>query len=83
VLTGHGSLDTALSSGKLDAFEYLQKPADHDILLDTIRRAAAHKTELQAEAFRQESEEVMSGANTARSIMESMAALRQKYEIEG
>ena len=81
MLTGHGSLDSALSSGKLDAFEYLQKPADHEVLLDTIRRAAAHKAELQAEAFRAESAEVMEGGNSAKAILESMSALREKYEI--
>ena len=40
VLTGHGSLQTALESGRQDAFRFLQKPADHGELVQALRDAA-------------------------------------------
>ena len=37
VLTGHGSVDTALESGQEDAFRYLLKPIDYDNLVKIIK----------------------------------------------
>ncbi len=39
LLTAHGSVDSAVDSMRLGAFEYLQKPYDREKLLDTISRA--------------------------------------------
>ncbi|MGW8180394.1 MAG: response regulator, partial [bacterium] len=36
MLTGHGSVESAMESGRLDAFAYLEKPCDFDKLLETI-----------------------------------------------
>jgi len=47
VLTGHGSVENALESGKYNAFKFLSKPVDMDTLIETIRAAYAHR--LQAE----------------------------------
>lgn len=33
VLTGHGAIDTALESGRQDAFKYLLKPIEYDNLV--------------------------------------------------
>jgi DNA-binding NtrC family response regulator len=43
VLTGHGTIDTALESGKEDAFKYLLKPIEYDNLVETINEAYEHK----------------------------------------
>ena len=47
VLTGHGAIDTALESGRQDAFKYLLKPIEYDNLVETIREAYEKKVELQ------------------------------------
>ncbi len=43
VLTGHGSVENALESGKYNAFKFLSKPVDMDTLIDTINAAHAHR----------------------------------------
>ncbi len=44
MLTGHGSLDTAKESGRLDAFKYLEKPCNIEFLVQTIEEAKEHIT---------------------------------------
>jgi two-component system OmpR family response regulator len=39
LLTGHASIELGVRGMELGAFEYLLKPVDLDVLLDTIRRA--------------------------------------------
>ena len=48
VLTGHGSVENALESGKYNAFKFLSKPVDMDTLIETIQ--AAHDVRRQKEA---------------------------------
>lgn len=43
VLTGHGSVEKALESGKYNAFKFLSKPVDMDTLIETINAAYAHR----------------------------------------
>ena len=38
-LTGHGSVDSAMEAGKLEAYAYLQKPCDFDELIKVIDNA--------------------------------------------
>ncbi|MEH0023021.1 MAG: response regulator [Desulfobacter sp.] len=45
VLTGHGSVENALESGKYNAFKFLSKPVDMETLIDTIKAAHAHRLE--------------------------------------
>ena len=45
VLTGHGSVEKALESGKYNAFKFLSKPVDMDTLIDTIKAAYTHRLE--------------------------------------
>lgn len=44
VLTGHGSVENALESGKYNAFKFLSKPVDMDTLIENIKAAYDHKT---------------------------------------
>ncbi len=43
VLTGHGSVENALESGKYNAFKFLSKPVDMDTLIETIQAAYDHR----------------------------------------
>ena len=43
ILTGHGSLDSAVECTKLGAFGYLPKPYEFDKLLETLKDAYEHR----------------------------------------
>ncbi|MEW6263838.1 MAG: response regulator [Thermodesulfobacteriota bacterium] len=47
MLTGHGTVDTALEAIKLGAFDYLLKPCGLDELLEKTREAADRKWVLE------------------------------------
>ncbi|MFP4369999.1 MAG: SLC13 family permease [Candidatus Kapaibacterium sp.] len=44
MLTGYGDTQSAIEAGKLDAYSYLQKPVEMEVLLETIENAREHKT---------------------------------------
>ncbi len=48
VLTGHGSVENALESGKYNAFKFLSKPVDMDTLIETIQAAHDFRREKEA-----------------------------------
>jgi two-component system NtrC family response regulator len=48
VLTGHGSVENALESGKYNAFKFLSKPVDMDTLIQTIQAAYDHRVANQS-----------------------------------
>lgn len=43
MLTGHGTLESAVQGMKLGAFDFLLKPADFEDLLDKLKRARQRK----------------------------------------
>ncbi len=45
LLTGHGSIDTAVEGMKLGAYDYLRKPYDFNELLGKMNRAGERKAE--------------------------------------
>jgi DNA-binding NtrC family response regulator len=45
LLTGHGAVDTAVEGMKLGAFDYINKPADFNELLEKLRDAHKRKAE--------------------------------------
>ena len=81
VLTGHGSFQAALDSGKQEAFRFLNKPVDHEKLVKTLREAAAEKNKESLARFREEMTEITSSGGTPRDIVHSVEALRKKYGI--
>ena len=81
VLTGHGSLQTALESGRQDAFRFLQKPADHGELVQALRDAAAEKERQIMERFREEMQEIASSGASPRDIVVRVDALRRKFGL--
>jgi sodium-dependent dicarboxylate transporter 2/3/5 len=48
MLTGHGSMRSAMETGKLEAYAYLEKPADLDHLISTIESAREDKVHAMA-----------------------------------
>ncbi len=43
MLTGHGTTESAVEAGRLDAFCYLQKPCELEKIIETIEEARANK----------------------------------------
>ncbi len=82
VLTGHGTLDSALESGKQDAFRYLLKPIEYDNLVQTIREAYEAKVQLQNAKFREEVENIYRSGMGARGIKNAINKLRKIYGID-
>ena len=82
VLTGHGSIESALESGKEEAFEYLLKPVDYDKLLVAIMDAHKRKVEMQTAKFREEVEKVQMAGMGPRGMRKAIRDLEKIYGIE-
>ena len=82
VLTGHGSIDTALESGQQDAYKYLLKPIDYENLVETIKEAYKKKEEVQASKFKEQVEEIYRSGMGAKGIKKAIKELRKIYGIE-
>jgi DNA-binding NtrC family response regulator len=59
LLTGHGTIDTAVEGLKSGAFDYVQKPARFQELLDKLEAARARKAEHEARIRRAEARALM------------------------
>ena len=82
VLTGHGSLESALESGKQGAFLFLEKPVEHGALVQAIRQAADKKEEELHGRFRAELAGITRSNRTPREILQAIESLRKKYNID-
>jgi two-component system NtrC family response regulator len=82
VLTGHGSIETALESGRQDAFRYFQKPVDHAELVNAIRQAGEMKREEQQREFLAQVQEIASSYSTPGSIHKAVEELRHKLGMD-
>jgi two-component system NtrC family response regulator len=82
VLTGHGSIDSALESGQQDAFRYLLKPLEYDTLVTSIHEAYERKVQLVNEKFQEEVEEIHRSGLGAKGIKKAIDKLREKYGIQ-
>ena len=82
VLTGHGSIDSALESGQQDAFKYLLKPIDYENLVETKKEAYNRKVELQTAEFQKQVEEIHKSGLGAKGIRKAISKLRKIYGIE-
>ncbi len=78
MLTGHGSIDSAVKCTKLGAFCYLQKPCETDDLLAVLREAYQKRVEKKLQT------DVERMAELARIATEQspLAALRKLRELE-
>jgi len=77
ILTGHGSLDSAVECTKLGAFSYLPKPYELDELIKVVRDAFEHRLKKKFEHDQQRLEELMRRAvgESPLSILRRMAEL--------
>ena len=60
LLTGQGTIATAVEATKLGAKDFLQKPTDIDQLLDKIRAARAERMKLTEQRSADEIEDILS-----------------------
>jgi len=82
VLTGHGSIDSALESGQENAFRYLLKPIDYDDLVTGIKEAYQKKVDIQTEKFREKVEDIYRSGLGAKGLKKAINELRKTYGIE-
>jgi two-component system nitrogen regulation response regulator NtrX len=75
MISGHGTIETAVEATKLGAFDFLPKPLDRDKLLVTIRNAL-HQARLAHE--KQKLEETVEGK---RQILGESAKIKEVLEI--
>jgi DNA-binding NtrC family response regulator len=80
MLTGHGSMDSALESGRHDAFRFLVKPYEVQGLVDAIEEGFAKKRRDQKAAFDEAINELISSSSSPHEIMAETRRLRQEYE---
>ena len=59
LLTGHGTIDTAVEGLKSGAFDYVQKPARFEDLLDKLEAARKRKSEHEGRIRRAEARSLM------------------------
>ena len=58
ILTGHGSIDSAVETTRLGAFDYLTKPYELENLLDVLKRAYEARLKKKFEHDRRRMEEI-------------------------
>ncbi|MBN2321722.1 MAG: response regulator [Acidobacteria bacterium] len=77
ILTGHGSVDSAVDCTKLGAFGYLPKPYELDKLLDTLKDAYQAKMEKKFQA----NQELMKRITKLATGSSALAILRELKKV--
>ena len=77
ILTGHGSVDSAIDCTKLGAFGYLPKPYELDKLLDTLQQAYQSSMEKKFQA----NQELMGRITELATGSSALAILRELKKI--
>ena len=81
MLTGHGSMDAALESGRHDALHFLVKPYEFSALMDVITEAWQTRREQLKAAYDQAFKEVLAHhASEPHELLHETARLKAKYE---
>lgn len=80
VLTGHGSVENALESGKYNAFKFLSKPVDMDTLIETINAAYDYRVQQEKSSFGPE--DPQTGTKKASPIKKLYGKFRKLYGVE-
>jgi DNA-binding NtrC family response regulator len=81
ILTGHGSLESAVECTKLGAFGYLPKPYELEKLLDILQQAYQARLEKKFEGDQQQVDKIMQIA-TGNSPLEILRELRKLDDEE-
>lgn len=78
ILTGHGSIDSAVQCTQAGSYSYLQKPCETDELLSVLRDAYSKRVQRRLELDTAKMEEMLSAA-----VNESpLAVLRRLKELD-
>lgn len=80
ILTGHGSVENALESGKYNAFKFLSKPVDMDTLIETLN--AAYDYRMQQEQSSSGPESSQTEAKKGGVISKLYGKFRKLYGVE-
>lgn len=80
VLTGHGSVENALESGKYNAFKFLSKPVDMETLIETIN--AAYDFRVEREKQSSEGESLQSKGKKNGPLAKLYGKFRKLYGVE-
>ena len=80
VLTGHGTVENALESGKYNAFKFLSKPVDMETLIDTIK--AAYDFRLEQEKQSSESDGSESNGKKDGPLSKLYGKFRKLYGVD-
>ena len=80
VLTGHGSVENALESGKYNAFKFLSKPVDMETLIETINAAYDHR--MAQEGKRAGQSDGDSGSDKKGALSKLYQKFRKIYGVE-
>ncbi len=82
VLTGYGSIESALESGKYGAFKYLSKPVDYETLLQSINTAYQYKLESSKSPSQGENNDLNSCNRVTKAIKKFMRKLHRVYGVQ-
>jgi len=75
MISGHGTIETAVEATKLGAFDFLPKPLDRDKLLITIRNALQHAT------IAEENRRLQETLEGKRKILGESASIKEVHSI--
>ena len=78
ILTGHGSIDSAVESTKLGAFGYLSKPFELDDLLESLKSAYETRLTKKFEADTERMDKILKMAQT----MSPLGFLREVKKLD-
>ena len=80
VITGQGSLETAIGAIRVGAYDFITKPVDPKLLFLSVSRAIQHRR-LQEEVKRLRQVVADSGASAESQIVGQSGAMRRVYEL--
>ena len=82
ILTGHGSVDSAVDCTKLGAFGYLPKPYELDKLLDTLQRAYQARMEKKFQADKELMERIthLATGSSALSVLRELKKINDENQ---
>lgn len=81
VLTGHGSIQTALESGRHRAYQYLLKPAEYEELVKNIKEAHALSMKSRQDEFERRLQELSKAGLGAKALRTAVMELRRSLGL--
>ncbi len=77
ILTGHGSIDTALEATKIGAFDYLTKPCEVQDLVDKIEEAWNKKSEVEQAERNEKIKKIIESPSAVFSMMKKPGSKKE------